>query len=189
MSTRRFRFRVNKVASKWPHNINKVRISDTYQKTQPIESTNGYAKLANLPDTTVCYDGYVTPKSTEVAQSSTNNYMNKEHRRIQHPTIILHPRNTTEQPSSSHHEVHKKQKVVNKTHKVVIVGDSHARGCASEVKQKLNSEYEVVGFTNPGSSMKDIKESVKLKMAQLTKKDIIVLWGGDRMTLQKTTLW
>ena len=35
---------------------------------------------------------------------------------------------------------HKKQNVVNKIHKVVIVGDSHARGCASEVKQKLNSE-------------------------------------------------
>ena len=84
--------------------------------------------------------------------------------------------------SATHHVIqfkkdHKKQKVVNKT-QVVIVGDSHARGCASEVKQKLNSEYEVVEFTNPGSSMKDIKESVKLKMAQLTKKDIIVLWRG-----------
>jgi hypothetical protein len=47
------------------------------------------------------------------------------------------------------------------------------------VKQKLNSEYEVVGFTNPGSTMKDIKESAKSKMAQLTKKDIVVLWGGS----------
>jgi hypothetical protein len=51
----------------------------------------------------------------------------------------------------------KKKKVVNKVHKVLILGDSHARGCASEVKQKLNSEYEVVGFTNPVSTMKDIK--------------------------------
>jgi hypothetical protein len=73
---------------------------------------------------------------------------------------------------------HKKQKVDDKIHKVIIVGDTHARGCASEVKQKLKTEYEVVGFTNPGSSMKDIKESVELKTAQLTKKDIIVLWGG-----------
>ena len=60
----------SKVASKRTHSINKVRISDTYQKTQPIESTNRYVKLVNLPDTTICYDGYVTPKSTEVAQSS-----------------------------------------------------------------------------------------------------------------------
>jgi hypothetical protein len=63
---------------------------------------------------------------------------------------------------------HKKHKVRNEIHKVIIVGDSHARGCASEVKQKLNSDYEVVGFTNPGSSLKDIKDSVKLKMAQLS---------------------
>ena len=83
---------------------------------------------------------------------------------------------------------HKKQKVVNRTHKVVIMGDSHVRGCVSEVKQKLNSEYEIAGFTNPGSSMKDINESVKLKMAQLTKKDIIVLWGGSN-DVAKKTLW
>ena len=83
---------------------------------------------------------------------------------------------------------HKKQKVANKIHEVVIVGDSHAGGCASEVKHKLNSEYEVVGFTNPGASMKDIRESVKWKMAQLTKKDIIVLWGGSN-DVAKKTLW
>jgi len=83
---------------------------------------------------------------------------------------------------------HKKQKVVNKIHKVVAVGDSHARGCASEVKQKLNSEYEVVGFSNPGSSMKGIKESVKLKMAQLTKKDIIVPWRGSNDVAKNNTM-
>jgi len=39
-------------------------------------------------------------------------------------------------------------------HKVFILGASHARGCASEVQQQLNSEYEVFGFINPGSGMK-----------------------------------
>lgn len=47
---------------------------------------------------------------------------------------------------------------------VLILGDSHARGCASEVKQKLNGDYEVIGFTNPGSTMKD----AKVKIAELT---------------------
>ena len=64
-------------------------------------------------------------------------------------------------------------------HKVLILGDSHARGCASEVKQKLNGDYEVIGFTNPGSTMKEVKESAKVKIAQLTKEDTVVLWGGS----------
>jgi len=48
----------------------------------------------------------------------------------------------------------KKSIVKSKVHKVLILGDSHARGCASEVKQQLNNEYKVFGFINPGSGMK-----------------------------------
>jgi hypothetical protein len=64
-------------------------------------------------------------------------------------------------------------------HEVLILGDSHARGCASEVKHQLNKEHEVFGFINPGSGMKYIKESAKMKMAQLTRQGIVVLWGSS----------
>jgi hypothetical protein len=76
------------IASRQPYNKNKARISDTYQITQPIESANRYTMLANLPETTICYDGYVTPKIMEVTQTSTNNYMKKEHGRIKYPSVI-----------------------------------------------------------------------------------------------------
>jgi len=55
------------------------------------------------------------------------------------------------------------------------VGDSNARECAADVKLQLNSDCEVVGFVNPGSMMKAIKA---LTIDQLTKEDIVVLWGG-----------
>jgi len=45
----------SRVASKQPCK-NKARIPNTYQVTQPIESTNRYTMLTNLPDTTNCYD-------------------------------------------------------------------------------------------------------------------------------------
>jgi len=61
---------------------------------------------------------------------------------------------------------------------VLILGDRHTRGCASEVKQQLNNEYEVFGFINRGSGMEDIKGSAKMKVTQLTRQDIAVLWGG-----------
>ena len=63
-------------------------------------------------------------------------------------------------------------------HKLLILGDSHARGCASEVKQQLDNDYEVSGFINPGSGMEDIKGSTKMKVTQLTREDVVVLWGG-----------
>jgi hypothetical protein len=44
-------------------------------------------------------------------------------------------------------------------HKVIIIGDSHARGCASKVKLLYN-DFEGLGFVNPGSGMKFIKEKV-----------------------------
>jgi hypothetical protein len=67
-------------------------------------------KLANLLDTTNCSDGYVTPKITRVTQTSTDRYMKKkEHRRIRHRSTIRHPRNTTQQLSTSHHEVKSEQ--------------------------------------------------------------------------------
>jgi len=74
---------------------------------------------------------------------------------------------------------HKKNSVKTKVHKVLILGDSHARGCEYEIKQQLNNKYEVPGFINPGLGMKDIKESAKMKMAPLTREDIVVLWGGS----------
>jgi hypothetical protein len=37
---------------------------------------------------------------------------------------------------------YKKGSVKSKVHKVLMLGDGHARGCASEVKQLLNNEYE-----------------------------------------------
>jgi hypothetical protein len=44
----------------------------------------------------------------------------------------------------------KKKKVINSVHKILIIGDSHARGCAAEVKRRLNRKYEVIDFANPG---------------------------------------
>jgi hypothetical protein len=66
-----------------------------------------------------------------------------------------------------------------KQHKVLIVGDSHARGCAARVKHMLNNNFEVFGCINPGSGMKGIKDMASVKLQQLTQNDVVVLWGGS----------
>jgi hypothetical protein len=37
---------------------------------------------------------------------------------------------------------HKKGVLEKKQHKFIILGDSHARGCAAEVKQLLNNDFK-----------------------------------------------
>lgn len=37
-------------------------------------------------------------------------------------------------------------------HLLVIVGDSHTRGCASKIKDILNKNFNGTGFVNPGSN-------------------------------------
>jgi hypothetical protein len=59
------------------------------------------------------------------------------------------------------------------------VGDSHARKCATEVSQLLNNDFEVLGFVNPGSGMKYIKDTSRVKLQHLSKKDVSVLWRGS----------
>jgi hypothetical protein len=63
-------------------------------------------------------------------------------------------------------------------HRVIILGNSHSRECATGVKYLLNNDFEVFGFVNPGSGMKFIKDTVRVKLQQLTKKDVMVLLGG-----------
>jgi hypothetical protein len=72
-----------------------------------------------------------------------------------------------------------KEKQLNKQQKVIVVGDSHARGCATEVNHLLKNDFEVLGFVNPGSGMKYIKDTSKVKLQQLSKEDVVVLWGGS----------
>ena len=88
-------------------------------------------------------------------------------------------KSTTNRVRSDKKKNHKKSSVKSKVHAVLILGDSHTRQCASKVKQQLNNEYELCGLINPGSGMKDVKESAKMKMARLTREDIVVLWGGS----------
>jgi hypothetical protein len=71
------------------------------------------------------------------------------------------------------------EKQPKKQHKIMVLGDSHARGCATEVNHLLKNSFEVPGFVNPGSRMKYMKNTSKVKLQQLTKNDVVVLCGGS----------
>jgi hypothetical protein len=59
---------------------------------------------------------------------------------------------------------HKSILLENKSHKVKIIGDRHAKECASKLRQLLYNGFEVIRFVNPGSGMKFIKDTARVNI-------------------------
>jgi hypothetical protein len=82
-----------------------------------------------------------------------------------------------------------KRKVMEKKHhKVVILGDSHGRGSAAEVKHLLNNKFQVLRLVNSGSGMEFIKDTSREKLHQLTKNDVVVVWGGSNYIARNNSI-
>jgi lysophospholipase L1-like esterase len=67
----------------------------------------------------------------------------------------------------------------NKNHKIVIIGDSHARGLAKEVRNHLKKNFEINGLVKPGAGAEILANSAMSEMVNLTKSDVIVFCGGS----------
>ena len=73
-------------------------------------------------------------------------------------------------------------------HKVVVIGDSHGRGCSSEINSKLKSKGILTyGVVKPGMCLQHITESAKQDIQNLTKNDAVVVWGGANDIAKRNT--
>jgi hypothetical protein len=77
-------------------------------------------------------------------------------------------------------EVKRTPRVSRNQRKVLILGDSHARGCAQETQHNLNRNFCVQGIVKPGAIMKDILSTSSNLVKNLSSKDMVVIWGGAR---------
>jgi hypothetical protein len=66
----------------------------------------------------------------------------------------------------------------NKDHKVLIIGDSHMRNCAANIKSTIKGNFEVQGVVKPGAEAHILVNAMKNKFKSLSKSDIVVLCGG-----------
>ena len=73
--------------------------------------------------------------------------------------------------------IKKKRVLKKKKNKVMIFGDSHARGCA-ELGHLLKKDFEVLRSVTPGSGMRHVKDASTGIIKQLSKDDAVVIWGG-----------
>ena len=63
-------------------------------------------------------------------------------------------------------------------HKVMIIGDSHLKGCASRVISSLDTRFNVCAFLKPGSSSLTLIETAKSDTDKLTKDDFLIVCSG-----------
>ena len=64
------------------------------------------------------------------------------------------------------------------THKVLIIGDRHARSCASLLQDYLSSDFQVSSFVKLGANIKEIVNTASKEIKTLQSDDLVVVWGG-----------
>lgn len=65
-----------------------------------------------------------------------------------------------------------------KKRKVIIIGDSHARGYAAEISSTLGKDFEVTGSVIPGARLENITKLADGEISSLEKSDSVIVIGG-----------
>jgi U3 small nucleolar ribonucleoprotein component len=69
-------------------------------------------------------------------------------------------------------------RVEKEKHKELIMGDSHAKKCALELRHKLDHKSEVCGFIKPGTVTREIIRNAEKEVPTLKQEDVVILWTG-----------
>jgi trans-2-enoyl-CoA reductase len=63
-------------------------------------------------------------------------------------------------------------------HKVLVMGDSHSRGCAAKILASLDTRFDVCGVMKPGLNTESLTETAKGEVGKLTMNDFLIIWSG-----------
>jgi len=62
--------------------------------------------------------------------------------------------------------------------RIIVLGDSHARGFAGELLHQVKQHLEVIGYLKPNAGLTELLNSAKEETSKLTKKDAVIVFGG-----------
>jgi hypothetical protein len=71
-----------------------------------------------------------------------------------------------------------KDNLQNLRHKILIIGDSHARGMAAKLRHSLEDQYSVQGLVKPGADLAAVLTSGVKDIKGFSKRDMVIVWGG-----------
>ena len=61
---------------------------------------------------------------------------------------------------------------------MLIIGDSHTRLCATNVKSEIKGNYDIQGLVKPGAGAGILVNTAKSDITNLTKNDVVIFCGG-----------
>jgi len=61
---------------------------------------------------------------------------------------------------------------------VLIIGYSHARGCAAELSSSLDTTFKVMGAVTPGFRLEHITCLARREISHLHRNEFVIIWGG-----------
>jgi hypothetical protein len=64
--------------------------------------------------------------------------------------------------------------------KIILTGDSHARGCAERLVYQLGNSYMVTGYVKPNAELGIITSTATEETKKLTRDDVLILCGDSR---------
>lgn len=66
--------------------------------------------------------------------------------------------------------------------KIILIGDSHVRGCSEKLVNHLGSSYNITGISNPNADLKPITSTINMRLENLMKKALVIVCGGTKDT-------
>ena len=71
------------------------------------------------------------------------------------------------------------KKLERRWQRILLLGDSHARKCATDLQHNLGDDYEVTSFVKPAARMEEILSSTSENIKSLSDNDVLIVWGGS----------
>jgi hypothetical protein len=78
--------------------------------------------------------------------------------------------------------------IAKKDHCIIIVGDNHSKGCATNVRSYHSDKYKVQGLVKPGTFSDILTKTAMNVIKNLTKNDFLNLWSGANDVAKNNTM-
>jgi hypothetical protein len=175
-----------------PNHQKSLRTLDRNLPQHILETANHFETLTNLPSDTVTHksENKSVKESSEYTSLRQRKPVYKENSSLRSrqvhrkdsankiPTLVNGSTSTEVGNKNTRHNF-KSNTLSIIDHKIMILGDSHARGPSSNMKSNLDDNYSGCGFVRPGVNIATQISSMTVDINHLMKNDLIIFWGGS----------
>jgi hypothetical protein len=179
-----------------------VKNQDSLSAHEPIPISNKYDRLSSLQDPMVNANNTTVPKEqsllseSQIINNQAEAISNRTNCTHHIPTILNGVINYNMRQADKFSVCGLKNNVNNRkrsrtkqSSKVVILSDSHLKGCTVMINNYLGDRFRVTGWTKSGSTADETVNKPLMDIVNLNKEDVIVISAVQMMCTGTTLKW